>query len=379
MNISMDKYEAVNFSPFRVLLKDYLLWFLAGLLVVLYVMAPARLSAYLDLVDWPTIAGVTGLLVLAKGIEFSGYLHRLGKRVIEVMPTGRSLATLLVLAAALLSMVLTNDVALFIIVPLTAGLHAVGAVPVTRLIIAEALAVNAGSTLTPIGNPQNLFLWKISGVSFYHYLITMLPLALILITILLLFASFMFSGQRIELREEIEAPHVNEKLFYLSLMLYLPFLILVNMRHAEFATLLVFTIFLVRSPSTLLRIDWGLILILALMFVDMRLISQHPAVNSLLAGLMLDDPQRVYVAGIALSQLISNVPAAILLADYSSNWKMIAYAVNIGGSWFILGSLANLIALRLAKDGKAWLMFHAYSIPFLLVTATLAYLWLFLG
>ncbi|HET7060580.1 MAG TPA: SLC13 family permease, partial [Nitrosospira sp.] len=210
-----------------------------------------------------------------------------------------------------------------------------------------------------MGNPQNLFLWKISGVSFYHYLLMMLPLALILITILLLFTSFMFNGQKIELREEIDAHRVNEKLFYLSLMLYLPFLILMNMRHTEFATLLVFTIFLIRSPSTLLRIDWGLILILTLMFVDMRLISQHPAVNSLLAGLMLDDSRRLYVAGIALSQLVSNVPTAILLADYSNDWKMIAYAVNIGGSGFILGSLANLIALRLARDGKAWLMFHA--------------------
>ncbi|HET7060579.1 MAG TPA: SLC13 family permease [Nitrosospira sp.] len=129
----MDKYEVEAFSPFRALLKDYLLWILAGLLAVLYLMKPLRLSSYLRLVDWPTIAGVAGLLVLAKGIEFSGYLHRLGKRVIEAMPTGRSLATLLVLAAALLSMVLTNDVALFIIVPLTAGLHAIGAVPVTRL------------------------------------------------------------------------------------------------------------------------------------------------------------------------------------------------------------------------------------------------------
>ncbi|HET7061515.1 MAG TPA: anion transporter, partial [Nitrosospira sp.] len=129
-----------------------------------------------------------------------------------------------------------------------------------------------------------------------------------------------------------------------------------------------------RLSSYLGLVDWPTIA-----GVDMRLISQHPAVNSLLGGLMLDDSRRLYVAGIALSQLVSNVPAAILLADYSNDWTMIAYAVNIGGSGFILGSLANLIALRLAKDGKTWLMFHAYSIPFLLITAALSYLWLFLA
>ncbi|SFU51099.1 SLC13 family permease [Nitrosospira multiformis] len=359
--------------------KDYLLWFLAGLLIALTIAEPARLFSYPRLVDWPTIGGVAGLLVLAKGIELSGYLHRLGKRLIEIMRTSRSLATLLVLAAALLSMVLTNDVALFIMVPLTTGLHGVGVIPVTRLIIVEALAVNAGSALTPIGNPQNLFLWKVSGVSFHEYVQAMLPLALILITSLLVLIAFMFDSNRIQVREEVDMPIANSKLFHSSLILYLPFLILIDLHQAEVAVLLILMVFFIRHRNILVNVDWGLILVLALMFVNMRLITDNHTIHSFFTELRLDEHERLYFAGIALAQIMSNVPAAILLADYSSNWKLIAYAVNVGGFGFVLGSLANLIALRLARDRKAWLIFHIYSLPFLLVTGTFVYLLRFIG
>ncbi|MCL7680038.1 SLC13 family permease, partial [Klebsiella pneumoniae] len=87
----------------------------------------------------------------------------------------RSLALFLVCAAALLSTFLTNDVALFIVVPLTLTLKKLCAIPVNRLIIFEALAVNAGSLLTPIGNPQNILLWGRSGLAFGEFILHMAP------------------------------------------------------------------------------------------------------------------------------------------------------------------------------------------------------------
>jgi len=92
-------------------------------------------------------------MLLTKGIEVSGYLDHAGRRILGRLRHERPLALFLVSAAAVLSTVLTNDIALFIVVPLTLGLRNVAALPVSRLIIFEALAVNAGSLLTPIGNP----------------------------------------------------------------------------------------------------------------------------------------------------------------------------------------------------------------------------------
>lgn len=92
-------------------------------------------------------------MMLTKGVELSGYFDVLGRKMVRRFATERKLALFMVFSAALLSTFLTNDVALFIVVPLTLTLRKLCEIPVTRLIIFEALAVNAGSLLTPIGNP----------------------------------------------------------------------------------------------------------------------------------------------------------------------------------------------------------------------------------
>jgi di/tricarboxylate transporter len=365
------------FSPLQTLRKDYFFWALLGLLVLLTASKPERLPIYPSLVNWPTIAALTGLLVLTKGVELSGYLHHLGKRMILRMPTDRAMALFLVLTAALLSTLLTNDVALFIVVPLTVGLHAVSTVPVTRLIVFEAFAVNAGSALTPIGNPQNLFLSQLSQIPFHQYVGAMLPLALIFLIPLLLLTACTFTSRSIAIRGNTDLLPLNKKLLYLSLALYFPFLVFIDLHQAEAAVIAVLAIFVIAYHRVLARVDWALILVFMLMFVDMRLIAQDPVVRSFIQQIGLDDPERLYFTGIAVSQLISNVPTAILLAEYSNDWRLIAYGVNVGGFGFILGSLANIIALRMTHDSRAWLVFHAFSLPFLFVISGLVYLWLF--
>ena len=374
----MDDQAITVLSPLQVLRKDYFFWALLVLLALLTATKPGQFLTYPSLVDWSTIAALTGLLMLTKGVELSGYLHHLGKRLILRMTTDRAVAMFLVLTAALLSTLLTNDIALFIVVPLTIGLRAVSTVPVTRLIIFEAFAVNAGSTLTPIGNPQNLFLSQLHRIPFYQYVDAMLPLALIFLLPLLLLTAYTFTGNRIAIRDNTDLLPLNKRLLYLSLALYFPFLASIDAQQAEAAVVLVLAIFLVAHRRVLAQVDWALILVFMLMFVDMRLIAQEPAVHALIEQLKLGDSQQLYFTGIAISQLISNVPAAILLAEYSNDWRLIAYAVNIGGFGFILGSLANIIALRMAHDSGAWLTFHAFSLPLLLVVSGLVYLWLFL-
>ena len=121
-------------------------------------------------------------------------------------------------------------------------------------------------------------------------------------------------------------------------------------------------------------LDWALLLVFVLMFIDLRLLSQLDVVQAWIKSFDLAQLPRLYLAGIAASQVVSNVPAAILLAEYSRDWRIIAYAVNVGGFGLMIGSLANIIALRMAPDRRAWITFHAYSLPFLLVASALAWL-----
>src|ERR1051325_10735277 len=156
--------------PFwRAFRRDYLLHVLLAVCAALTLVRPAALATFPALVDWSTIAALAGLLVLTKGVEVSGVFHRLGFHLIAFEHSERTLAFFLVASSALLSTVLTNDIALFIVVPLTLALHGMATLPIVRLVIFGDLAVNADSAAPANGNPQNLFLWQRSGSSFHGF------------------------------------------------------------------------------------------------------------------------------------------------------------------------------------------------------------------
>ena len=141
--------------------EEWLLCLFAALAIVLALLDPQPLDSYRRWLQWPTLAGLAGLLIAIQGIRDSGLLQHASAIVVARAHSLRGLGLLLVTITALLSMVLTNDVSLFLVVPLTLAIGSVSNLPVQRMVVLEALAVNAGSTLSPIGNPQNLLLWQI--------------------------------------------------------------------------------------------------------------------------------------------------------------------------------------------------------------------------
>ncbi|MBY0467967.1 MAG: anion transporter [Burkholderiaceae bacterium] len=360
-------------SALAALKRDRLFWVLLLVLAALTLAQPDRLANYPSLVDWPTMAALTGLLALTQAVECSGALARLGRWLLAHMPTERAAAFGLVAAAALLSTLLTNDVALFVVVPLTLGLCRITPLPATKLIVFEALAVNAGSALTPIGNPQNLFLWQLSKVSFAEFTLHMAPLVAVLFALLLLLTALAFRGTPLNVTDREAEPALDRPLLWVALALYGPFLWVTDRGHAAAGCAVVVAVTGLLRPRVLARVDWGLLLIFVLMFIDLRLIAGLDAVRSAIGGFGWAAPRKLYAAGIAASQLVSNVPAAIALAEYSRDWRVLSYAVNVGGFGLAIGSLANLIALRMAPEARAWRGFHRYSLPFLLAAAGVGY------
>nr|WP_315426976.1 SLC13 family permease [uncultured Albidiferax sp.] len=361
----------------QALRKDTFLQILLLALVGLSWGTRTPLRTYPTLVDWPTIAALTGLLALTQGVETSGALHRLGHWLVGYMTSERAAALCLVTAAAVLSTVLTNDVALFVVVPLTLGICRITPLPTTRLVVFEALAVNAGSALTPIGNPQNLFLWQLSGSSFAQFVWHMLPLVAVLMLLLWAVTALAFSGRPLQATDPDADHPLDRRLLVVSLLLYPVFLVLTDLHYAPWALLAVLLCLGAIRWRVLAHIDWGLLLVFVLMFIDLRLLVGLDAVQQALAGWGLAQPLHLFWAGIATSQIVSNVPAAIALAEFSKDWKVLAYAVNIGGFGLMVGSLANLIALRMAPDKRAWINFHVWSVPFLVAGAAMGWVLLF--
>ncbi|WP_434642990.1 anion transporter [Klebsiella sp. I138] len=363
----------MNLPFVQSLARDRFLHLLLIIACGLSLFVPFAPKSWPQAIDWHTIITLSGLMLLTKGIELSGYFDVLGRKMARRFATERQLAIFMVLAAALLSTFLTNDVALFIVVPLTLTLKKWCAIPVNRLIIFEALAVNAGSLLTPIGNPQNILLWGRSGLSFPGFIGQMLPLAAAMMLTLLVLCWYCFSASRLHFQSADRAPEWQPKLVWGCLAFYLIFLTALEMKLELWGLGLIILGFLLLARAVIIHVDWSLLLVFMVMFIDVHLLVQLPALHQVLSGVGQLSAGGLWLSAIGLSQFISNVPATILLLNYVPPSTLLAWAVNVGGFGLLPGSLANLIALRMAADRRIWWRFHLYSLPMLLWAALVGY------
>ncbi|VYU67220.1 anion transporter [Metakosakonia massiliensis] len=360
--------------PFvRALARDRFLQLLLVIGVGLAFAVPFKPAGWPNAIDWHTIITLSGLMLLTKGVELSGYFDVLGRRAVRRFHTERRLAMFMVLSAAVLSTFLTNDVALFIVVPLTITLKKLCEIPVNRLIIFEALAVNAGSLLTPIGNPQNILLWGRSGLSFMAFIGQMAPLALAMMATLLALCWFVFPNKTLNYHSGVKSPEWQPRLVWCCLGFYLVFLTALELKQELWGLALVAAGFLLLARRVVLSVDWTLLLVFMLMFIDVHLLTQLPALHSLLNATGQLSPAGLWLTAIGLSQVISNVPATILLLNYVHPDTLLVWAVNVGGFGLLPGSLANLIALRMANSRRIWWRFHLWSLPMLLWAALVGY------
>jgi Na+/H+ antiporter NhaD/arsenite permease-like protein len=357
----------------RAVSKEPVLAILVFALVVLQIGHPRPWMSLPGLVDWQTVLTLAGLLILTKAIELSGFLMWAAHRLVHHIHGERTLALLLVALAAVLSTVLTNDVALFAVVPLALSLHRLAPLPIKRLVIVIALSVNAGSILTPLGNPQNLFLWQTSGVGFPAFVWAMLPLCAALMALLGILTFAMFRAEPLDLSGDIEEHRVDRVLCGVSVLAFAAFVALADAHHAGPALAVLAILFVLWRREVVFKIDWLLLLIFVLMFIVLRSAAAMPSIHAAIAHVGIGTPKRAYAAGAVLSQAISNVPAAIVLAEFSKDWRALAFGVSVGGFVIAIGSLANLIAVRLSGEKGLWMPFHMVSIPFWIVATVIGW------
>lgn len=352
---------------------DRVLLILLAAFVILQIAKPASVGELFARIDRHTILTLAGLLMLTRAIDQSGFLDWLAQRLLRAFRTERRLALLMVTFAAALSTLLTNDVALFAVVPLAQSLARIAPVRIERLIIFLALAVNAGSSLTPLGNPQNLFLWQHSGMGFGAYVVMMTPVTLALMAMLLVVCAFAFDSRALHFQRQGPRHDVRWPLLWIALALFAVFVTLADHGFAAWAFAGVAVVLLAVRRNAVLGIDWLLLAIFVLMFVVLRGVAGLTEVRAVLGHFDFSNGPMAYGGAAVLSQFISNVPAAILLAEYSQNWPALALGVAVGGFGLAVGSLANLIALRMAKSDRIWWHFHYLSVPFYLVALLVGY------
>jgi len=237
----------------------------------------------------------------------------------------------LLMATFFLSMVVTNDISIVIIVPLTLSLDIRHK---DILVILEALTANAGSALTPFGNPQNLFIYWFYAIPPWKFIGAIAPFSL-LFFVVLLSASFLFPAQHI-LRGD-NFPRYSPK-SYIYLFLFC-IVVLAVFRLLPLETGIAVPVFALLFDREDLKVDYAL---LASFFFFFGLAEN---IKAALASQIIHS-EHIFLFSAFVSQIISNVPAALLFAKFTTHWNALLWGVNAGGFGSLFGSLANLIAYR---------------------------------
>ena len=352
---------------FQNLKRDYILLSSLLLLAIITLVYPSLISHYSEFIDWKTIAILASLFLITTAMKDSGYLDYVAARVIKRIRGERNLAFALVILAFLLSMIVTNDVTLLVLVPFTLSLQKYLARDIKKIIIFETIGVNVGSALTPIGNPQNIYIWSLWKVSFFQFIFVLLPLVGILLLILLIFLYIIFPKRcldKIDVKERVEK---NTVMATISLIFLFLLIVVMHLDIFWYFLPVIFISYIIYGRKTYLHVDWALILIFILFFLDFNALGHIPSVENFLSSRDLSGLS-AFTYGALFSQFMSNVPATILLSNFTTDFKALVYGVSVGGNGIIIASLANLIALRFVRDRKWIWEFHKYSIAYFLLS-----------
>ena len=328
-------------------------------------------------IDWRTLGTLGMMLCVLEGFRKENIFRPL-VRLAGRMRRMTALTFFLVFGVFFTSMFVTNDVSLIIFVPLAILLLRAGGkekyiLPVLAL---QNIAAIRGSMLMPFGSPQNLFLFGQADVSAGHFMLHMLPLCALSALLLAGFILFLF---RKDLKEEISAgadgrPWAPEgkirRGLYLGLFALVIAVIVTRTALWPWAAALVAGAVLAADRKLLLRVDWVLLVTFLCFFVFSSSVAAHPGIARALTEAVRG---REYWWAIGLSQVISNVPATIVLWPFSGNFAGLVYGADTAGLCSLIGSLASVINCRIyvraypGQGGRFIRVFTAVSWAFFLL------------
>jgi Na+/H+ antiporter NhaD/arsenite permease-like protein len=271
--------------------------------------------------------------------------------LIKKLKNIKLIAIIIVLATYILGMLITNDAVLLTLIPFTLVICASTNQNKSALniIILQTIAANMGSALTPMGDPQNIFLYAEYGVSFMEFIKIMLPVTIIGLTLVVITTLVVIPNKVVDV--EVDVPKLLVKpmivhfaIFFLVLLVILK---VIPDYYALIGTLIITAIF---CRKLITRPDYNLLLTFVCFFIITGNVSRMTEVKNLVAHL-LNSNTSVYFTALITSQFISNVPASVLLRTFTDAqfFKPLLQGVNVGAMGTIFASLASLITLKFVQ------------------------------
>lgn len=326
---------------------------------------------YIEYIDVRTLVLLFCLMVVMSGFSRLGFFDMLAKKLLSKARTDLTLSLILVTLCFFSSMLITNDVALITFVPFTIiTLEMVNRQDKLIFIVTlETIAANLGSMLTPVGNPQNLYLFFAFQMDAKDFFSTIFPFAG-LSYILLILSCFFVGNTSIAFHQKQEETKMNGKLFSVYVILFLLSLLSVfRVFHYLLLLCLLLIIVAVLDRKTLVIVDYSLIFTFLFLFVFVGNLGEVEEIRLFLEQTVTGNE---VLTSILASQVLSNVPTAILLSGFTNEASALLIGVNLGGLGTLIASMASLISFKFIQKTKEstsryFFIFSLMNIVFLLV------------
>lgn len=350
----------------KIFLKNETVLIISLVLAVLSSFAVRPDSEYAEYIDFRTLALLLSLMLVVAGAAKLGIFRWIAVRLVNTASDMRQLALILVMLCFVFSMFITNDVSLITFVPLAIEVLTMAHMEqyMIKVIVLQTVAANLGSMLTPIGNPQNLYLYGLSGMGMQDFCLLMLPYTLTALVMLVVSVFIFIRKDRMaadgmrgtqEVCTDTADADKNVVLLHVRYVMYallFALCLLTVARVIPYQALLVIILAAVAiiDRNVLGKADYSLLLTFVFLFVFIGNIERIKAVSAFLAEIITGHE---IITGIMASQVMSNVPAAILLSGFGSNIRGLIVGVNLGGLGTIIASMASLISYRFYAGCKA--------------------------
>lgn len=335
---------------------------------------------YITYLDYRVLVLLFCLMLVVAGFKNLGIFQLLGEKLCSLVHTTRGLTFVFVNLCFFASMLITNDVSLITFIPFTLSVYAMAGCEkvLIPVVVLETIAANLGSMLTPVGNPQNLLLYSVSGMSMGDFILHMLPLTCVSYVAIVV-CIFFIPDQHIILHGN-QSQDTKKWLNVRFIVYCILFLIcLGNVTHLissywTVGLIVAVTIFIV-NRRLFTQVDYSLLMTFVGFFIFIGNMKQIPVINQWLQGIIKGNELLV---GIVSSQIISNVPAAMLLSGFTTDYKQLLYGVNIGGLGTLIASMASLISYRFyartyqEQKGRYFRVFTIYNVVLLVLLYVVA-------
>ncbi len=363
--------------------KSSFIEFLKKECVLVIAVTLAILSSFISIpkmsyIDFKVLILLFNLMVVVAAFKELKVLDSIAIGLLKKCNTYTSISLALVFITFISSMIVTNDVALITFVPLSIVIARKANINVLKIVVFQTLAANLGSSFTPMGNPQNLFIYSFYNLSPIDFFKITLPIVVLAVLFLVL---LVFKDKKMNLSLDLEDVKIdNKRDVYLFGGLFL--IILLSVFHVidyKVTFLITIVMVLILNKNLFSQVDYSLLITFIGFFIFVGNISTMDVVKNFMEGI-LNSPKSTFLASVLSSQVISNVPATMLLSGFTDHFKELLLGVNIGGMGTLIASLASVISYKIYAsefgNDNYIKSFTFYNILGLIIFVPIAYIFI---